>query len=149
LLIVLEQTGARGISRQLPDCSVCIAIRQHALLHRVHGLTTWLFGLTAPAALTHLVAHTIWLSVVTTFLPALGASLHGALAQSEAYRLGATSERLALDLQAAIASISASMAVPPGDPVALKAAVRAAIALILDEHQDWHTLVSPHRLLLP
>jgi len=84
LLIVLEQTGARGISRQLPDCSVCIAIRQHALLHRVHGLTTWLFGLTAPAALTHLVAHTIWLSVVTTFLPALGASLHGALAQSEA-----------------------------------------------------------------
>lgn len=126
-----------------------IAIRQHALLHRVHGLTTWLFGLTALAALTHLVVHTIWLSVVTTFLPALGASLHGALAQSEAYRLGATSERLALDLQTAILGIRASMAAPPGDPVALKAAVKAAIALILDEHQDWHTLVSPHRLLLP
>jgi hypothetical protein len=99
--------------------------------------------------LTQLVVHTIWLSVVTTFLPALGASFHGALAQSEAYRLGATSERLALDLQTAILSIRASMAVPPGDPVALKAAVKAAIALILDEHQDWHTLVSPHRLLLP
>jgi hypothetical protein len=63
--------------------------------------------------LTQLVVHTIWLSVVTTFLPALGASFHGALAQSETYRLGATSERLSLELQTAILSVRASMAVPP------------------------------------
>ena len=37
--------------------------------------------------LLHLLVHTLWLSLVTTFFPALGASLHGALAQSEAYRL--------------------------------------------------------------
>ena len=71
-----------------------IALRQHALLHRVHRVTSGLFALTALGALTHLLVHTLWLSLVTTFFPALAASLHGALAQSEAYRLGATSERL-------------------------------------------------------
>jgi hypothetical protein len=77
----------------------CLALRQHALLHRVHRVTSGLFGLTALGALMHLLIHTLWLSLVTTFFPALGASLHGALAQSEAYRLGATSERLVVELQ--------------------------------------------------
>ena len=31
---------------------------------------------------------------------------------------------------------------------ALKAAIEAAIALILEEHQDWHLLVRPHNLPL-
>jgi hypothetical protein len=122
---------------------LCIAIRQHALLHRVHGLNSWLFGLTALGALTHLLLHTIWLSLLTTFFPALGASLHGALAQSEAYRLGATSERLVVDLQGAIDQVAAA-----ADRTALKAAIEAAIALILEEHQDWHMLVRPHQLPL-
>jgi hypothetical protein len=30
----------------------------------------------------------------------------------------------------------------------LKATVEAAIALILEEHQDWHLLVRPHNLPL-
>jgi microcompartment protein CcmL/EutN len=34
------------------------------------------------------------------------------------------------------------------DVTALKAAVEAAIALILEEHQDWHLLVRPHNLPL-
>ena len=126
-----------------------IAINQHALLHRVHGLNTWLFGLTALGALTHLLLHTLWLSLITTFFPALGASLHGALAQSEAYRLGATSERLVVGLQGAIARIEAAM---PGagaaGMAALKASIEAALALILEEHQDWHMLVRPHHLPL-
>ncbi|HWM66951.1 MAG TPA: hypothetical protein VNO35_10230 [Steroidobacteraceae bacterium] len=71
-----------------------VAAKQHALLHRVHSINGGLFGLTALGALLHLVIHTMWLSLVTTFFPALGASLHGALAQSEAYRLGATSVHL-------------------------------------------------------
>jgi hypothetical protein len=127
-----------------------IAIKQHALLHRVHGLSSWLFGLTALAALIHLIVHTLWLSLITTFFPALGASLHGALAQSEAYRLGATSERLVVDLQGAIDRIQATLAadgVPP-DVDTLKASIEAAIALILEEHQDWHMLVRPHQLPL-
>ncbi|MDP8985388.1 MAG: hypothetical protein M3N97_10140 [Pseudomonadota bacterium] len=127
-----------------------IAIRQHALLHRVHRVTGYLFGLTALGALTHLLLHTLWLSLVTTFFPALAASLHGALAQSETYRLHATSERLVVDLQGAIDRIGASLT--EGDPgagaVALKASVEAAIALILEEHQDWHMLVRPHHLPL-
>jgi hypothetical protein len=127
-----------------------IAIKQHALLHRVHGLNSWLFGLTALGAFIHLMLHTLWLSLITTFFPALGASLHGALAQSEAYRLGATSERLVVDLQGAIARIELALptAVTASDSSALKASIEAAIALILEEHQNWHMLVRPHHLPL-
>jgi hypothetical protein len=87
--------------------------------------------------------HTLWLSIITTFFPALGAGLHGALAQSEAYRLGSTSERLEGELQGAIDRIRSA-----ADPQTLKASIQAAIALIIQEHQDWHTLVRPHHLPL-
>jgi hypothetical protein len=127
-----------------------IAARQHALLHRVHAINASLFGLTALAAILHLMIHTLWLSLVTTFFPALGASLHGALAQSEAYRLGMTSERLTKELEGARRNIQTAVAEPTtGDnTVALKAAIEAALALILEEHQDWNLLVRPHRLPL-
>ncbi|MEP6548209.1 MAG: hypothetical protein ABJD53_12155 [Gammaproteobacteria bacterium] len=127
-----------------------IASKQHALQHRVHTVNTALFALTAVGALLHLVVHTLWLSLVTTFFPALGASLHGALAQSEAYRLGTTSERLVTALQAAMGRIRTALSdtIACGDVTALKASVEAAIALILEEHQDWHLLVRPHNLPL-
>ena len=120
-----------------------VAMRQHALLHRVHRVNNWLFGLTGIGALLHLILHTLWLSLLTTVFPALGASLHGALAQSEAYRLGATSQRLVGELQGAIDKIRAA-----ADAATLKASIEAAIALILEEHQDWHMLVRPHHLPL-
>jgi hypothetical protein len=128
----------------------CIALRQHALLRRVHRVTSGLFGLTALGALMHLLIHTLWLSLVTTFFPALAASLHGALAQSEAYRLGATSERLVVELQGAIDDVREALAQAQADRrmQALKASVEAAIALVLEEHQDWHMLVRPHHLPL-
>lgn len=129
-----------------------VALKQHALLHRVHGINSWLFGLTAFGALLHLVLHTLWLSLVTTFFPALGASLHGALAQSEAYRLTATSERLANDLQASIERIKRSLtevgAAAVVDAAGVKNAITDALALILEEHQDWQMLVRPHHLPL-
>lgn len=126
------------------------ASRQHALRHRVHGINSALFGLTAIGALLHLAVHTLWLSLVTVFFPALGSSLHGALAQSEAYRLGTTSERLVRELQGAIERIRATLDVngSAADVTSLKAAIEAAIALILEEHQDWHLLVRPHNLPL-
>jgi hypothetical protein len=124
-----------------------VASRQHALMHRVHGINNWLFGLTGLAAVMHLLMHTLWLSLVTTFFPALGASLHGALAQSEAYRLRVTSERLVGELESAIDQIRLTVAnSPAADPV--KASVQSAMALILEEHQDWQMLVRPHRLPL-
>jgi hypothetical protein len=127
-----------------------IASKQHALRHRVHIINSVLFGLTALGALLHLALHTLWLSLVTTFFPALGASLHGALAQSEAYRLGTTSQRLVGELQGAMDRIRAALddGDPEGKVGALKAAIEAAIALILEEHQDWHLLVRPHNLPL-
>lgn len=128
----------------------CVAVKQRALQHRVHHINSWLFGLTAVGALLHLVLHTLYLALVTTFFPALGASLHGALAQSEAYRLGVTSQRIAADLQGAIGRIrtmlDAGASTAPANDV--KASIEAAIALILQEHQDWHTLVRPHGLPL-
>ena len=127
-----------------------VAIKQHALLHRVHRVNSGLFALTAVGALCHLLVHTLWLSLITTFFPALGASLHGALAQSESYRLGATSERLVGELQGAIDRIRATIGANDSTPdvAALKASIEAAVALILEEHQDWHLLVRPHALPL-
>jgi hypothetical protein len=143
-----------------------VALRQHALKHRIHTVNIWLFGLTALGALTHLVLHSLYLSIVTTFFPALGASLHGALAQSEAYRLEVASDRLAKDLRLAVARIREAAVGP--EPAARKlaagsvafvhdaaavaqlvrGAVESALSLILEEHQDWHMLVRPHRLPL-
>ena len=127
-----------------------IASKHHALRHRVHIVNSSLFALTALGALLHLALHTLWLSLVTTFFPALGASLHGALAQSESYRLGTTSERLVAELQGAIDRIRAALddGGSTTGATALKAAIEAAIALILEEHQDWHLLVRPHNLPL-
>ena len=127
-----------------------VASKHHALRHRVHTVNSALFALTALGALLHLAVHTLWLSLVTTFFPALGASLHGALAQSEAYRLGTTSERLVAELQGAIGRIRTALdaADATRDVTMLKAAIEAAIALILEEHQDWHLLVRPHNLPL-
>jgi hypothetical protein len=126
-----------------------VAIRQRALEHRVHRVNTWLFALTAVGAVLHLAVHSLWLSLVTTFLPALGASLHGALAQSEAHRLDATSKRLVQELETCIGRIKAAVRAPQTEiNSALKAAVEAAIAVILDEHQDWNLLVRPHHLPL-
>ncbi len=143
-----------------------VTLRQHVLQHRIHTVNIWLFGLTALGALTHLVLHSLYLSIVTTFFPALGASLHGALAQSEAYRLEVTSDRLAKDLRLAVAGIRAAAVGP--EPAArrlagggavfvqdaaavaqlVRGAVETALSLILEEHQDWHMLVRPHRLPL-
>jgi hypothetical protein len=127
-----------------------IASKQKALLHRVHSINIWLFGLTALGALTHLIVHTLWLSLITTFFPALGASLHGALAQSEAYRLRVTSERLVKELQDAIDRIRAALATEHGPPrtLAIKGSIEDALELILEEHQDWQMLVRPHHLPL-
>lgn len=132
-----------------------VAIKQHALLHRVHGLNIWLFGLTGIAACLHLLVHTLWLSLITTFFPALGASLHGALAQSEAYRLSVTAERLVGELAGATNEIHLALqgsdATPASNvinPATVKASIQSAMALILEEHQDWHMLVRPHRLPL-
>jgi hypothetical protein len=111
-----------------------------------------LFGLTAVGALMHLTMHTLWLSLITTFFPALGASLHGALAQSEAYRLSVTSQRLVTELQGAITRIRNAL---PGIESLnatsineIKVTIQAAVAQILKEHQDWHMLVRPHHLPL-
>jgi hypothetical protein len=127
-----------------------IAMRQRALLRRVHGLNSWLFGLTALGAITHLLLHALWLSLVTTFFPALGASLHGALAQSEAYRLSVTSERLVGELENSIERIRTALGTEIGAPdvPGIKNSIEDALALILEEHQDWQMLVRPHHLPL-
>ena len=125
-----------------------VAVKQHALMHRVHSVNIGLFGLTACGALLHLIVHSMWLSLITTFFPALGASLHGALAQSESYRLGTTSERLASELQGAIRRIRGTLQPQAAAPASasVKESIQQAIELILEEHQDWRLLVRPHNL---
>jgi hypothetical protein len=127
-----------------------VARRSHVLRHRIHRVTTGLFVFTALAALAHLVVHSRWISMITTVFPALAAALHGALAQSEAYRLESASERVALELGRVSADIMGSVNAEPSAARAenLKATLRDAIGLILQEHQDWYMLVRPHHLPL-
>jgi hypothetical protein len=94
----------------------------------------------------HLVVHAMWLSFVTIFFPALAASLHGALAQTEAYRQAAISRRLSADLARTMATIASYS--PAHEPEKVRAAIEAGLKLILDEHRDWHMLVRPHHLPL-
>jgi hypothetical protein len=54
------------------------------------------------------------------------------------------------DLDAAIARIRAALQLGTQLPTAggVKDSIEAALALILQEHQDWHMLVRPHHLPL-
>jgi hypothetical protein len=134
-------TWAAGLIRSQQAYHSRVARRAHLLRHRVHRITTGLFIITALAALAHLVVHSRWVSLITTVFPAAAAALHGALAQSEAYRLEAASEGMAVELGAAAQALQAT-------PNELRQAVRDAVALLLQEHQDWHMLVRPHHLPL-
>ncbi|MFI4891577.1 MAG: hypothetical protein ACHQIL_13690 [Steroidobacterales bacterium] len=127
-----------------------LAIRQHALLHRVHRVNNTLFGLTAIGAMMHLFIHSLWLTLITTFFPSLAASLHGAIAQSEAFRLAMTSESLVEDLDAAIQRIKqlGSQADRTAALPQIKDLIGDTIVLVLQEHQAWHMLVRPHDLPL-
>jgi hypothetical protein len=141
---------AIGILQSQQAYHTRVARRSHVLRHRIHRLTATLFAFTALGALAHLVVHSRWISLITTVFPALAAALHGALAQSEAYRLETASERVALELQKSIDDIRRVLNAEPADKQAdgLRAAIRGAVALILQEHQDWYMLVRPHHLPL-
>jgi uncharacterized membrane protein YhaH (DUF805 family) len=123
-----------------------LALRSEALMHRVHKINGCLFLLTLTGALSHLVVHSMWLSFVTIFFPSLGASLHGALAQTESYRLAATARRLSAELGLSRADILAAHA--EGDGARVRAGIEGGLSLILGEHRDWHMLVRPHHLPL-
>lgn len=123
-----------------------LMIRSEALMHRVHKINAWLFMLTLAGALMHLVVHAMWLSFVTIFFPALAASLHGALAQTEAYRQAAISRRLSMELEKTMATIASHCPALERDKV--RDAIGAGLTLILEEHRDWHMLVRPHHLPL-
>ena len=127
-----------------------VAALNRALRHRAHQITTALFVMTGLGAALHLVWHANALLLLTMWFPALGASLHGAIAQSEAYRLVVSAERLEFELGAHLSSIDAALAQASlaDRGTALRAAVKAALATILDEHEDWLMLVRPHHLPL-
>lgn len=123
-----------------------LMLRSEALMHRVHKINAWLFMLTLAGAMMHLVVHAMWLSFVTIFFPALAASLHGALAQTEAYRQAAISRRLSVELGNTMAMIASHC--PALEQDELRASIEAGLTLILEEHRDWHMLVRPHHLPL-
>ena len=123
-----------------------LALRSEALTHRIHTINACLFVLTLAGSLAHLIIHSMWLSFVTIFFPSLGASLHGALAQTESYRLAATARRLSVELGQSKAAVLAAHAA--GDEAGTRAAIEGGLALILGEHRDWHMLVRPHHLPL-
>jgi hypothetical protein len=127
-----------------------VATVNRALRHRAHQITTALFVMTGLGAALHLFWHANVLLLPTMWFPALGASLHGAIAQSEAYRLVVSAERLEFELGAHLSSIDAALTQESLQDrgAHLRAAVKATLATILDEHEDWLMLVRPHHLPL-
>lgn len=125
-----------------------VTAEQHALQHRVHMISTALFMMTAAGAALHLLWHSMWMTMVTVFFPSLGAALHGALAQSEAYRLEQASKRLAAHLEQAIADVEQTLASASPNADSVAEAIQGAVAVILEEHQDWHGAVRPHHIPL-
>jgi hypothetical protein len=109
------------------------AAREHALVRRVHTINASLFGLTLLAAILHLLIHALWLSLVMAFFPTLGASLYGALAQLEAYRLATSSDSLTKALEGAQRNIQTAAAerASGGGTVPVKNAIESALALIV------------------
>src|SRR4051812_47960368 len=91
-----------------------VARRSHVLQHRIHRITAALFVLTALGALAHLMVHSRWISLITTVFPALGAALHGALAQSESYRLESASARVARELRKSVDVLESLAKAAPG-----------------------------------
>jgi len=150
LFVAAYAEWAIGILQTQQAYHARVARRSHVLRHRIHRVTTGLFAFTALAALAHLLVHSRLISLITTVCPALAAALHGAVAQSEAFRLEAASERVAIELQKASAEIRGSLNVEPhlSRNEKLKSSIRDAIRLILQEHQDWYMLVRPHHLPL-
>jgi hypothetical protein len=139
---------ATGLLRAQQAYHARVARRSHALQHRVHRITAGLFVLTAAGAVSHLVIHSRWLSLITTVFPALAAALHGALAQSEAYRLHAASERMAHELQVSVDEFQRSLGAATSDTTSARSAILSAVSGILQEHQDWYMLVKPHQMPL-
>ncbi len=127
-----------------------VAAEQRALSHRIHVITTWLFALISMAAAAHIFIHAAMLSLAAVFLPALGAALHGALAQSEAQRLALNSTQLRDALARAVERIHSCATREPlaARAASLQDAVRSGLSLILEEHQGWHLAMRTHRLKL-
>lgn len=125
-------------------------IKHHHLLHRVHLINNALFLLTAIGATAHLFYHAGWLNIVTAVFPALGAALHGALAQSESYRLASTSQQLAMELSRESSALNAVLTgeFDIANAAIVKSSTKRALTTILNEHEDWHMLIHPHGLPL-
>ncbi|MBV8125153.1 MAG: hypothetical protein JOY60_04330 [Burkholderiaceae bacterium] len=125
-------------------------LRHHHLLHRVHLINNVLFAATAIGAVSHLFFHAGWLSIMTAIFPALAAALHGALAQSESYRLASISRQLASELGVDRKAIQNALdaGLDEHRVEQIQRSIKTALITILNEHKDWHMLVHPHRLNL-
>ena len=113
------------------------------------SLNSALFALTAVGALLHLLdPHAVAVADDDVFsgarrLAARRARAIRGLSAGRHFRTAGPISRAP-----SIASARRSVKHLGGRCAGLKAAIEAAIALILEEHQDWHLLVRPHNLPL-
>lgn len=121
--------------------------------HRLHRAGMTCFVLTFVACAAHLVVHSPWLTLVTTFLPALGAALAGIVVQSEAVRLAAASEaaahrldEIATGLETHLDGMSEVGGSLPSEAANL---IRDAAELMIGETLGWEDTVAFQPLRLP
>jgi hypothetical protein len=88
--------------------------------------------------------HQRWPLILTAFLPAAAAALHGIRAKIEFHRLARTSRRLAERLQALNGTLA--LLQYDNDPMALRAVAIDAATIMFTEHASWAELAADQYL---
>jgi hypothetical protein len=127
-----------------------LAHLEHALVHRIHLLSTGCFmGSLASVALHLCHVHSPWLPVAATVLPATASALHGLLAQGECSRVARRSRQQSARLAQHAATVAALLQAP-GDELltSLPEVSRSATRLLMAEHAQWQDLFAEHSIPL-
>ena len=118
--------------------------------HRLRWAIAILFVIVCGAVFVHLVSgpvgHLSWLLLLTAFLPALGAALHGISSKAELQRLAKNSERMRARLKLLRRSIEGVRS--SRNVLALRALALETAATMYAEHDAWADLMSDQPLEL-
>lgn len=123
--------------------------KQNALVHRIHLLEKLLFAATMACVIAHFWWHFVWLSLVATVFPSLGASLQAILAQGESSRIATRSDHMSESLEKLAKEVEGLMQSDSIDQSEFKRIVINAIRELLNEANDWQNLISSKHLVLP
>lgn len=88
--------------------------------HRVHTFAFWLFIGTLLACVSHFLSHNPILTLLSGFLPALAAAMHGILANGEFVKTAEVSKHMSKQLHDMLTDLEASTTIDQFRPIAIR-----------------------------